>query len=766
MKTSGAGVATRIPGAAWRRAIGEPLADPPRPRVDQNLVDDGAWGGVPLGGLGSGSIGRTHGGDFARWHLKVGTHRFAPVPACQFSVFIEDGAERQAHVFSTRRPDELGAWNWDLPVGAGTYHGLFPRAWLEYDWDALPVRLTQTQLSPVLPHNYRESSYPLGVFEWRIDNPTDRPMRVGLMFSWQALDELGADTPLGATGRAHRATGVAGVVLRNAPGAAGAGGEFAIAATADGVGRVSLRSRFRIDDGGAELWDDFAADGALDDVDDGRPAGPGEQIGGAVAVTLDLEPGESRTARFALAWDFPLMRFGLGTEWYRRYTRFFGREGGHAMQIATEGLARFEEWQAAIEAWQAPVLEDPGRPAWYAMALFNELYILVDGGSAWEDGRRGEPSPPEGDGRFAFLECYDYPFYNTYDVLFYASWALLALWPQLELRLVRSLVESVGMADPRAVVIQATGEPATRKEAWAVPHDVGAPQEDPWLQLNAYHYQDPNRWKDLNSKFVLQVWRDAQLLEEWGLVREGWPAIVKALARIEAADTDGDGLPDHDGRADQTFDTWTMVGPSAYAGGLWLAALAAAERMAASLGDDAASARYGELRRRGTASYRERLWTGSYLRYDGSGGPHSDSIMTGQLAGLWYADAAGLEPYLAAEDVATTLGTIVERNVRGFAEGRLGAVNGTRPDGSVDTSSEQSEEVWPGVAYALAALLLHRGMDDEAWETAEGLVRTTYEGGLWFRTPEAWDAAGNFRASLYMRPLAIWAMEHALRRRS
>jgi non-lysosomal glucosylceramidase len=36
---------------------------------------------------------------------------------------------------------------------------------------------------------------------------------------------------------------------------------------------------------------------------------------------------------------------------------------------------------------------------------------------------------------------------------------------------------------------------------------------------------------------------------------------------------------------------------------------------------------------------------------------------------------------------------------------------------------------------------------------------------LWFRTPEAYDETGDFRASIYLRPLAIWAIEDALRRR-
>jgi non-lysosomal glucosylceramidase len=178
-----------IPVQAWRWPIGVGLADVGHSRVTRPMIDDGPWGGVPVGGLGSGSIGRTQGGEFARWHLGIGRHRVGPVAGCAFSVFTapaDDIGEGEAHVLSTLRPDALPGWRRDLPEGAGTYHALFPRAWLVYDWDALPVRLTQAQLSPVLPGDYRASSYPVGVFEWTVENPTDRPMRVGLMLSWQA----------------------------------------------------------------------------------------------------------------------------------------------------------------------------------------------------------------------------------------------------------------------------------------------------------------------------------------------------------------------------------------------------------------------------------------------------------------------------------------------------------------------------------------------------------------------------------------------------
>jgi non-lysosomal glucosylceramidase len=90
----------------------------------------------------------------------------------------------------------------------------------------------------------------------------------------------------------------------------------------------------------------------------------------------------------------------------------------------------------------------------------------------------------------------------------------------------------------------------------------------------------------------------------------------------------------------------------------------------------------------------------------------------------------------------------------------MGAVNGMTSDGSVISDNEQAREVWVGTSFGLAALLLSEGMRDEAYRTAWGLYRTIYETkGYWFRTPEAWDASGNFRASIHMPPAAIWAMQ-------
>jgi non-lysosomal glucosylceramidase len=776
------------PAPAWRRPIGAPYGGPERARTDIEppLVDDGPWGGVPLGGMGAGSIGRTHRGDFARWHLDVGRHRFETIPADQFSVYVRRGDKSSAHVLSTIRPDTLGSWNWDMPEGSGTYHGLFPYAWFDYDWAELPVRLLARQFSPVIAGNYRESSYPVGVFEWQIENPSPDPVTVGLMFSW--LNDIGRDRGQDRCGGhrnvSSRRDGMVGVVLEGPSDAPNApwNGTFAIMADEQPGVRLTTWDRFSVDDG-SDVWADFAADGRLGDIVDGRPSRPGEAIAAALAATVDLAPGETRVLSFSLAWDVPIVEFGAGTCWYKRYTRFFDRSGRNAWAIGADALNRRSEWADAIDAWQAPMLSDASRPDWYKGALFNELYYFVDGGTVWTDGEPFHASDAgpvaiqpqlggfvadngDGLGHFAVLECYDYACYNTLDVNFYASWALLLLWPDLDVSGIRDFVATVDLDDPEIVTVGWKGDQAPRKTRGALPHDLGGPAGDPFLRPNIYNWRDINIWKDLNSKFVLQVWRDVHLVPDEKLAHDAWPAVVQAMDYLGRFDRDADGLPEHDGQPDQTYDQWSMSGPGAYTGALWLAALRASIKLGGIVGDTSTVNRFREIHDRGTAAFEEKLWNGSYYRYDASGEASSDSIMADQLAGQWYADATDLGDLVSPERVLTALRTVYRANVLGFGGGEMGAVNGIRPDGSIDGSTEQSAESWTGTSYALAAFMIDRGLVEEGWRTAHGTYAVTYGRGLWFRTPEAYLESGSYRAAMYLRPLAIWAIEHTLRRRA
>jgi len=172
-----------------------------------------------------------------------------------------------------------------------------------------------------------------------------------------------------------------------------------------------------------------------------------------------------------------------------------------------------------------------------------------------------------------------------------------------------------------------------------------------------------------------------------------------------------------------------------------------------------AATKYHDWFEKGQKTYIDKLWTGEYFRYD-TQSEYRDDIQADQLAGQWYANITGLGDLVPHDMQTKTAKKIYDFNVMKFEDGNLGAVNGMAPDGSLVTTNEQVQEVWTGTTFGAAALMLTEGLKDEAFKTAWGVYHTTYETqGYWFRTPEAWDRTGHYRASMYMRPAAIWAME-------
>lgn len=86
-----------------------------------------------------------------------------------------------------------------------------------------------------------------------------------------------------------------------------------------------------------------------------------------------------------------------------------------------------------------------------------------------------------------------------------------------------------------------------------------------------------------------------------------------------------------------------------------------------------------------------------------------DDRQAGQACLHWRCPKPGCSPSLQVfprSHVLSALKTIFKLNVLSFSEGTMGAVNGMRPNGVPDTSSVQSDEVWVGVVYALAATMI------------------------------------------------------------
>lgn len=101
---------------------------------------------------------------------------------------------------SSRKVDDQGisSWGWNLNGQHSTYHALFPRAWTVYDGIFIyfspyvtkmcvvivnicvigvslfpgepdpELKISCRQISPFIPHNYRESSLPAAVFVYTV----------------------------------------------------------------------------------------------------------------------------------------------------------------------------------------------------------------------------------------------------------------------------------------------------------------------------------------------------------------------------------------------------------------------------------------------------------------------------------------------------------------------------------------------------------------------------------------------------------------------
>lgn len=158
-------------------------------------------------------------------------------------------------------------------------------------------------------------------------------------------------------------------------------------------------------------------------------------------------------------------------------------------------------------------------PDWYKSAIFNELYYISDGGTVWfaldnceEEYKLDDPRLAYG--RFGYLEGHEYRMYNTYDVHFYSSHALANLWPNLQVSLQYDFRDSILASMPVLRKMLYDGKMTERKVKNSVPHDLGDPYEDPFTLVNAYNIHDVSEWRDLNTKFVLQVYRDFYTLKE------------------------------------------------------------------------------------------------------------------------------------------------------------------------------------------------------------------------------------------------------------
>lgn len=264
-----------------------------------------------------------------------------------------------------------------------------------------------------------------------------------------------------------------------------------------------------------------------------------------------------------------------------------------------------------------------------------------------------------------------------------------------------------------------------------------------------FDHIDESGWGrvDLNPQFIMIVCRDYLWTGDRKYLAGVWPHVLRALSYMYSLDEDGDGLPERD-TGFNTYDQWALQGTPSYIGSLWLGAYTAARRMAADVPDSETAGKMDNLLASAKVSFDKKLWNGSYYNLWFNKGKSDPCCMTDQISGIWFSSLAGLEPALPARRVRRVLTRIFKEN---FGPDQ-GLVNSSYPPGTVPRfpayMNAQGTGNWTGIEYASASFFLEYGMSEQAFAMVEAVNRRYARAGRWWNHVECGDH--------YYRAMASW----------
>jgi non-lysosomal glucosylceramidase len=213
------------------------------------------------------------------------------------------------------------------------------------------------------------------------------------------------------------------------------------------------------------------------------------------------------------------------------------------------------------------------------------------------------------------------------------------------------------------------------------------------------------------------------------------------------------------------FENVLWFGMTPHVGGIHLANLKMAERMAERAGDAAFARQCRAWFKQGSASLEGKLWAGEYyLAYnDPRAGKKSDDVFAYQLDGEWMARFHGLGDVFRPERLKTALAAIRRACAEKWP---AGAVNLARPDGQLAEGVGYGPNAYfvPEI-YMLAMTYMYAGERDFGLELARRCVHS-----LNIRNLLTWNQPNILRAdngdmlfgSHYVQNMMLWAVPAAL----
>jgi non-lysosomal glucosylceramidase len=754
------------------------------------LGGDRARISLPVGGIGTGTIGFGGRGQLRDWELENHPSKGLTAPltflACQVAG-LGSGVAPAARVLEGALFDEEigGAQGATAPL-AGlprfaecTFEAAYPFGRVVLADPQFPVRASVEAWNPLVPGDEEASGRPLAVFRVGITSVASEPLSVSVMLSAEALAGHSARTsrkpsrPFAASRSFSGGLAGAGLLLGDEllDTADEEWGTIAAAVLGEGAWTGPAWGYGKWNQGLFAMWRGFAASGRprpgrylLGGPTPSSDPGSGSAIAGTLGAERVLEPGGHQELTFVLGWHFPNRRSWVWTG--------PGPRGGPGPEIVGNHYAT-----GYTDAWDVIAREAPRLAGLRAQT---QRFV----GAFWASSL---PSAVKEAALFNLSTLRSQTYFRTADG-----------WPFGWEGCLDEAGSCLGSCTHVWNYDLATGflfgGLARRMRELEYRYGTGA---DGAMSFRLTLPLDRARElgqvaADGQFGCVIKLYREWKLSGDDAWLAELWPACRRS---VEFAWIDGGWDADRDGLAEGaqhvTMDV-EYYGPNAPVQGLYLAALAAAASMAAAVGDEEFAATCLSLRASGAAAAEARLFNGSYyqqevippgsfdrvaprLRNNDLGAERADhpefqigdGCLTDQLLGDTYARIAGIGPVFDPDHAAAALRSIHRLNyvpdfgdwttyVRSYAvHGERGHIVLSYPDGLPEHPAPYWSEAWTGLEYVLAMGLAQHG-DPGLAQDVVAAVRERFDGAR--RNPFDEAECGHH----YARALASWGVVVAL----
>ena len=683
----------------------------------------------PVGGIGAGCIQFNGQARRHSWQI-FNNFEAAEVPNSFLAVRaqVPDGRP----VIRALQTEAVGPF---AAMASLRFRGEYPLAWYDFDDPQLPVQVSMEVFNPLIPLREKDSAIPCALWNLTATNTSDRPVTVSFLATQENATGFGDKSqpppgPPSAGGRQNRVLRQPGATIlhltTDRASRAGGYGDMALVAFEEDAQAAASWENL---DG---LWNPWSAGGSLRAGDHAATTSAEQTLDGALATPFVLQPGQQRTVRFALTWYFPNARHGRGP-WVGEgnyYTTWWtdARDVAGYLRTNLDELSRLTRlYHDTFYASNLPywLLDRIGSQA--AVLRSKTCFWTKDGYfGGWEGCRPKDGSWPG----------------NCTHVWHYAQ-TPGRLFPAIARRMRE---QSLGYEDPEG----------------GIPHRHPGPRQAAC---------------DGQCGEILAAYREHLMSADRRWLDEHWPRIRKAMDyAVRQWDADEDGVLS--GPQWNTLDG-NLSGSSSWLGSLYLAALAATEKMALLEGDSAAAARYLRIRRAGAPAQDRTLFNGEYyIQIPGStpGKDYGDGCATDQVLGQWWAAQVGVEPPYPPDRVRSAMRSVLKYNFHANFRGVE-----QKPRNYVDVNDAGMQTVtWPrggqpqayvnhagsvfsGLEYAAAATMVQAGMLREGFVVAKA-VADRYNGRLRTGlTDTAWGYSGNpfgddEAGKFYARAMSSWSL--------